>query len=458
MENMEKNIDIDNLLLDENNPRIHQADNQKHAIKEIIRGQGDKLYHIALHIAENGLSPLHRLAIVSTEDEKGKYLVIEGNRRVSAVKLIICPDLALGTLLEKKIAKLHEQYAEKIQRKVPCYLFADLEEAKEWRKVEHYNEQNGIQQEGWSAMAKARVDHAEERFIPGFSALKLALSSEFLSDDIKKIANSDDFHLSTLDRIIKSRKAKAILKIQLDKGKIIFHKNRDWTLKIISRIITVIAKKSFQGSDFTARTVNDSEQIKEFVEKIVNEIGDSGEEEIDERDPANEDGDKPPTEREPDQPAKTEREDKEEGEEERKNLIPKNHPTPNFNRNKKIKKLYKELKGHVATDKAEISVALAFRVLLEISLKEYCEKNNIQKKGTIKEKAFKVLDDMVNREKIEEKDLKMFQSLLRGKRLHLTAEFNYYVHSPKFYPMMKDLHHTWDQLESFFDALWENGL
>ena len=88
----EKQISVNNILLDPRNPRIPPASeplDQRSLIAELV--DHDKVYELAQKIAQNGYYPVESLIVIK---EDGKMVVIEGNRRLAALKLLIAPEAA----------------------------------------------------------------------------------------------------------------------------------------------------------------------------------------------------------------------------------------------------------------------------------------------------------------------------------------------------------------------------
>ncbi len=82
------------LLLNVRNYRIVAQDSQKHARDAIIAEQGRKLIVLAQDIAAIGLSPFDLPMVVDAEDGNQNYVVMEGNRRLTAIQLMLDPELA----------------------------------------------------------------------------------------------------------------------------------------------------------------------------------------------------------------------------------------------------------------------------------------------------------------------------------------------------------------------------
>jgi len=88
----EKHSLVNNILLDSRNPRIPPVSeplDQRSLLAELV--DHDKVYELAQNITQNGYYPVESLIVVR---EGGKMIVIEGNRRLAALKLLIAPEAA----------------------------------------------------------------------------------------------------------------------------------------------------------------------------------------------------------------------------------------------------------------------------------------------------------------------------------------------------------------------------
>ncbi|WP_242437552.1 hypothetical protein [Proteus mirabilis] len=104
--NERKTIKVNKLLLDTNNSRFPDlADNQRDAISKMLENQGDKISNLAKDIAIRGLDPSENILVHESEEEPGFYIVDEGNRRVTALKLLLSPELAPNEKIKKPLKK-----------------------------------------------------------------------------------------------------------------------------------------------------------------------------------------------------------------------------------------------------------------------------------------------------------------------------------------------------------------
>ena len=146
-------IPVDNLDLDTDNPRHGAVPDQGAAFFALAREQGPKLINLALDIHENSLHPAHRLIVLS-RPEQG-YVVLDGNRRLAALRLIANPNLLPsddlpGDFIERVAT------SGRAPSEVPCCIFESRQEARIWLERTHTGEQGGLGVNSWSAAAKVR--------------------------------------------------------------------------------------------------------------------------------------------------------------------------------------------------------------------------------------------------------------------------------------------------------------
>jgi hypothetical protein len=88
----EDQLSVTNLLLDPLNSRIPDSGtelSQRDLIADMV--ENDKVYELAKNIVDNGYYPVEALIVV---EEREKKYVIEGNRRLAALKLLLSPEIA----------------------------------------------------------------------------------------------------------------------------------------------------------------------------------------------------------------------------------------------------------------------------------------------------------------------------------------------------------------------------
>lgn len=151
-------INLSDLKLDSNNPRLPKSLHGKDDVDIIEYMLLDaSLIELMLAIGENDFFPGEQLLVV--KDTDGKFKVIEGNRRLSAVKLLSNPELA--RVQKIKIEKVLEETKHRPQD-IPCLIFNSESEIhnylgyrhitgiKEWKLLEKARYLNGLRRENYS--------------------------------------------------------------------------------------------------------------------------------------------------------------------------------------------------------------------------------------------------------------------------------------------------------------------
>jgi hypothetical protein len=192
-------IPVGQLLLDTQNPRHEPVSSQREAIQSLIAAERQKLVVLANDIIENGISPIDLLLVVPKG--KGRYTVVEGNRRLAAIRMIANPDLADGTVIAaqmKRIAGRGESPDE-----VECAIVSSRDDATHWMELRHGGEAGGAAVVRWNTLAANRFSHR-----PGSQAAKAITLLEAVEEGYPKnevvkalIAEVASKRLTTLGRL-----------------------------------------------------------------------------------------------------------------------------------------------------------------------------------------------------------------------------------------------------------------
>lgn len=160
-----KTIKLTSLFVNTENYRFEPLSSQKEAIDKMVEDQEDKLYSLVDDIVTNGLSPVD-LIIVTPSEDSSKYIVLEGNRRITSLKLLNNP-----TLIDDKYASLRKKF-QKLQKdkanivaelkSISCAVFENPAEADIWIKRKHSGELNGVGTVTWNAQQKQRFEEKQK--------------------------------------------------------------------------------------------------------------------------------------------------------------------------------------------------------------------------------------------------------------------------------------------------------
>lgn len=144
---------IEDLNHDLNNPRLPKSLHSKNIkdIYEYMIMQADVISLIEA-MGKNGFFPGEPIIVV---EEEGTYKVIEGNRRLTAVKLINDPSLALQ--LTDRIKEITDNISIEVKKsllKIPCLIAKDNDDIKVADQFLGYRHITGTK--SWKSLEKAR--------------------------------------------------------------------------------------------------------------------------------------------------------------------------------------------------------------------------------------------------------------------------------------------------------------
>lgn len=147
-------IDVDRLLIDPQNPRLSSSATEHEPTQfELARILWTEMAvdELVLSIAANGYFPEEPLFVVpkSPGDEDTDYIVVEGNRRLAAVRILLDDDLR-GRLRATGMPELDEAEKEALQE-LPASVYGDREELWAFLSFRHINSP-----QAWDAYSKAK--------------------------------------------------------------------------------------------------------------------------------------------------------------------------------------------------------------------------------------------------------------------------------------------------------------
>ncbi|MCW8828354.1 MAG: hypothetical protein OQK94_04795 [Gammaproteobacteria bacterium] len=157
----EQEISLSNLKLDPDNSRHEHIDSQVEIIEWMTDGGrsiGSKLYNLAKDIVTHGLNPSDRISVIEDASTKGKCIVMEGNRRVTALKLLQNPGTAPTEAWKSKFGTLSKTKGFTPITKVPCVIYNNLDDVFHFMELKHMGESSGRGTVQWDAYQKARHD------------------------------------------------------------------------------------------------------------------------------------------------------------------------------------------------------------------------------------------------------------------------------------------------------------
>lgn len=151
-------ITLNRLYLFDKNPRHDPIDNEPEIIAKLYKKE--KVLKLAQHIAQNGISPLEKLAVVRHPNVSGSFVVVEGNRRLCALKLLRDPQKAPTPSSRRAFEEL-QRTGRPLPQRIEAALFATYADARVWMRVKHNGEQLGVGTVSWKPGQKTRFDEQD---------------------------------------------------------------------------------------------------------------------------------------------------------------------------------------------------------------------------------------------------------------------------------------------------------
>lgn len=460
-------LNITNLLLNPSNPRFDPVKYQSEAIEAMIRDQQDKLVALAKHIYLHGLNPSD---IILVKPYKNQWIVCEGNRRVTALKLLNEPSLVPSDLqkLRKSFQELNLKINKNMFENVQCVALDSDEEINEWVRLKHTGENKGAGTVGWdgqqtsrfSSMLKGRPDMVLVFFdnlrhldtVPQFIKAKLG--------EIKK---------TNFDRLLKDPDIRSLLGIEIIDNKLQLVNGINpfllFVLKdLISEDLTVgriyHKKDRINYINFLYERINNEKiDYKEISSRIETQENDH---DTDVPDSQNavipEYGTKDP--RSPLLPKSSYGSGKKKASSyhiNRKTLIPSHHKLTITHA--RILKIFYELKSLVVDDYPN-AAAVLFRVFIELSADCFILKNRLadgklNEDSSLSHKIDAISSYFENNKIMTKNELRAIRQMISSEtQTHSLRTFNSYVHNKDITPSSTDLKSAWDDICPFIEKIW----
>lgn len=213
-----KNISLDSLEVWNDNPRIVTKNSEEDAIVSIFKSDSRGMYNLCKDICDNWLSPANNL-LVYFDKKINKYIVIEGNRRISALKCILNPTLLTGHLDEgyiKKLSKLNKSKIIENKNNIMCSI--DIKENQiNLLKNIHMGEQEGIGRKKWGRYEKSKynqmLNHAPKINVSTTIVDYIKENADMFSSYFLEIV-TNEIAASNIDRLLQASVIKKYLEIK----------------------------------------------------------------------------------------------------------------------------------------------------------------------------------------------------------------------------------------------------
>lgn len=463
-------LKLSNLYLDLQNPRYEEQKSQNEALNTIASEQKGKLLVLLKDILENGLNPSD-IPIVMPDPTRGNgYVVLEGNRRIAALKLFGKPSILTNATMKQKYNKLHDDFKSKAIKNIECLIVNSREEANLWIERKHEGEMNGAGTVRWDNVQKSRFlankTGKDSRAVQLIDFMKAASEGDNgFAEELQKVSATN------LERFLGTPDVRSALGLEYNNGE--YSSRLEWS-EILKGLKAVV--KRLSQDDFNVRAIYRKEDRMKFMNAIpLDELPDKSkksdstwklrdftpsdqsaqadtgaEDEQRDEDKTDTGSKKPEGESQPERPTS------------RDTFLPEDITLsiPND----RINRIYNELKllSHITQPN---TCGVMIRVFLELSVDKYMEAFNLLKndaltgardKRDLKQKTNEVIHHMNQTKRADDAICKGMKTVVNKDNSSFSIDtMNAFVHNGDFNPIPENLMLTWDNVQPFVIALWK---
>jgi hypothetical protein len=433
------------LAFDVENPRIPFQDNlsQRAALLALVKDQdGAYLLALADDIASFGLSPAELPIVMPSPKKDGRYIVLDGNRRLTAIRALESPDAvseAVRPGILDQLRKLSTKYQKSPITTVECVVVKDKTEAEHWIFLRHNGRSGGAGTVDWGAHEKARFRaKASGEIAADTRLLDFLEQGGYITSEERKRVPASNFR-----RLIETKAVLERLGIEVGAdGSFTFHDEKSAIAGLLYITNDLASKATKVGDIYT------KEQRKEYAESLPTDVVP-----IPSRSPSARSGAQATAAKSA--PAKTPRVPLSRMKVQRWRLI----PSECFLRvtDARIRRIEVELRSLDLKD-YENAAAVLFRVFFELTADAYIARESLPglKDPSLRAKLQQVANDLVAKNKVQEKQITAVRRAC-AKDSFLAPSvtlMHQWVHSQYLFPSAGDLRSYWDSLQPFFLAVW----
>lgn len=490
-----KSININDLMLDVQNSRFSEnADGQREAIKIMVESQGVKLIKLARDIANNGIDPSERMMVVENEDEDKGYIVKEGNRRITALKLIENPSLAQNKTVESTFEKIKKARKFNVLT-VDCVVYDD-EGYNHWINLKHTGQNEGAGRVGWTTPEQLRfmARNGTESF-----ANQLYSFIELFPDEFEDIIREKNrVRITNLDRLVGDPNFRKSLNLNGVDGVLFCSQPLKRFISEFKKILDVMILTDDSGrTEFTVNRIRFKSDRANFISELQltsfapalekewrllepPKLSDNGDGNTQGGHKGGEDAkggqempdggeDNPGGENNPGGVDHFDIDDDKDKAKKRINpaSVNRNHMIPTglslkFGKeHKRCHRIFSELK-RMTHDDHQNSLAVMLRVFIELSLNVYIDSNNLiyhdrknpQKTPGLHDKVVMVSSDLFEKKVINGSKKTAIQTYSK-QTTNSSSSLQQYVHNENLIPTKEFVNTEWDNFQPLIEAIWE---
>ena len=433
------------IIIDEQNPRLVQPNlGQRETLRGVWANEPDKLLTLAKDIVEvGGLDPTNRL-IVMPFDDNGRvcYRVLEGNRRVAAIKALESPDVLVDAIAPsalKALRKLAQDFQKNPIAEIDCGVVEKREDADHWIMLRHTGESGGRGIVPWGA------DEKDRYLLRTGKVSKAPLHSQVLSflqarGDLSE-ADRRKVPVATLERMTDDPDIRAKMGIESIDGILHLRASADQVAKACIYVVRGLIDKEIQTKD-----VYTKDDRKTFAAEMPAKVTVKATKPAGQGTPAPQAA----TSTAPPKPKKAKKSPAK-----RDKLIPTDCHIGSTDR---VKEIEGELR-RLSLEHYPNAVSVLLRVFVELTVDHYVKANKMKgfdEDSKLSFKMQKVTEALKDGGKLDKQQAKAMSRCISADSALAPSILlmHGYVHNPNMHVSPQDLRASWDNLQAFVVACW----
>lgn len=247
-----RTLDIAELYVNPGNYRyVEEVQDEISAIIAMFKvNVGDsrkEMINLANDIIEDGLNPFE-MPIVCYDDEVGKYIVYDGNRRITCLKLMTQYKGNAEVLKEfPSVAEIYKlQYNG--DNSIQCVVYDDADDAIHFLNKIHNDINNGIGRKQWDSQAKMKANAAYGNKTKSYAIVEFLKNNPNTSTELLEKMKTNRW-ISKLERVVSFSLFKDVYNIQFDNNSnISYLDTEEQVLRMLSRLVDDIITNTATGN------------------------------------------------------------------------------------------------------------------------------------------------------------------------------------------------------------------
>ncbi len=456
-------LSVDEMLLDQDNPRLGSAGSQSEALQRLIDLNPSHFRKMMQSIKDNGLDPGDSLYVIAGETDED-FIVLEGNRRLSALKVLTRPDLLDGTAVNETVKKSLVSIVAGFDRKkvepIRCALFEKRDDADDWIYRRHTGAADGEGRINWGPLEIQRfLGDRSVLDVIEFVGRNADYTPEQWANTKEVIESKKSTNLSRLLESAYGQKHLGLSVSQVGDEKIpLLSSDPKWALSVLQKLI-----EDVRDSVVDSRNLNTASEIEQYFKGLPSDLQPSAKtsaapkafKDINLKAGT-------PSSAKPAAATATPKPKSSLSPRIRSTLAPKKHPFKSPS-SEKGRRLLKEASS-IDANNFTVSSAFVLRAFVELTVEEYMTANSIPKFETKAEKsteldasqrADRVSKDIVAKGTYSSADLRSFEkNIVNKSSLTSIQSLNGFVHNKFAIPTSDALRAGWDAAVPVFVATY----